>query len=222
MTSESLLLSILAMDAYNRGYGAGLADQQSDDPDGLGLSGFVGPARILALPEGIDVNGWQAANFYAIAYTIGGGVEGIAPGATVISYRGTDNIGADIWSGWTIGAGWIGSGTQADEALAFYTAVTGKDWWEADNNAILTGHSLGGGLAGFVSRLSGTPGRKRTARSSGRGGAPRPGRRKMLGALPRLPQPLTPRRGRARIATTIRTRRRQASRYRRRCASAMA
>ena len=158
MTSESLLLSILAMDAYNRGYGAGLADQQSADPDGLGLSGFVGPATILALPEGIDVNGWQAANFYAIAYTIGGGVEGIAPGATVISYRGTDNIGADIWSGWTIGAGWIGSGTQADEALAFYTAVTGRDWWEADNNAILTGHSLGGGLAGFVSWLSGTPG----------------------------------------------------------------
>lgn len=103
---------------------------------------------------------WQPAGFYAVAYEW--------QGQTVISYRGTDNpslmgsagAGAsDIWSGWSIGAGYTGTGTQAGLALQFYQSVTGHTVWDgAQANTVLTGHSLGGGLAGLVSTLSGTAG----------------------------------------------------------------
>lgn len=58
-----------------------------------------------------------------------------------------------------MGAGLETTWTQADEALSFYSAVTGKNYWEGPaENTIVVGHSLGGGLAGFVSFLSGTEG----------------------------------------------------------------
>ena len=85
--SKDLFLAILSMDAYNRGYGAGLADAGADDPDGLGESGLIGKTRILARPDSIDYEAWKAAGFYAIAYEVHG-VDGIANGTTVISYRG--------------------------------------------------------------------------------------------------------------------------------------
>jgi hypothetical protein len=37
--SKDLFLAILSMDAYNRGYGAGIADGDDSDLDGLGLGG---------------------------------------------------------------------------------------------------------------------------------------------------------------------------------------
>ena len=86
--------------------------------------------------------------FFAQAYTWNG--------QTVISYRGTDS-GADFTRGWSASLGVAGTFTQGDEALAFYRTVTGLDYWQgAATNTILTGHSLGGGLAGFVGSLSGT------------------------------------------------------------------
>ena len=36
--SGDLFLAILAMDACNRGYGAGIADEGSHNPDGLGVT----------------------------------------------------------------------------------------------------------------------------------------------------------------------------------------
>ncbi len=99
--SKELFLAILSMDAYNRGYGAGIADGGAGDSDGLGESGFIGDARILARDDGIDYAAWQTAGFYAVAYTMGADApEGLA-GKTVISYRGTDNLGQrdDLVSG---------------------------------------------------------------------------------------------------------------------------
>ncbi len=86
--SRDLMLSILSMDAYNRGYNEGIT--------GLGTSN-VGNASVEAMstsePGSAEVN----ASFFAISYTIGGGVTGIAPGTTVISYRGTDEFAAELF-----------------------------------------------------------------------------------------------------------------------------
>jgi len=107
--SQNLMLALLSMDAYNRGYGAGIADGEGptdangNDADGLGEAGKqIGTATVrdFDLPEGSE-----AAGFYAVAYEWNN--------KTVISYRGTDNVdflttqagGSDFWNGWTIGAG---------------------------------------------------------------------------------------------------------------------
>src|ERR1041384_8718042 len=71
MTSDELYRAILAMDAYNRGYDAGI----TVDGNGLGTV-TVGTAK-----------GDQAArdvSFFAQAYTLAGG-------QVIISIRGTDN-----------------------------------------------------------------------------------------------------------------------------------
>lgn len=81
--SKNLLLAILSMDSYNRGYGAGISDGGENDSDGLGKSGFIGSAIIVARSNDIDYQEWQDAGFYSIAYDTDYG--------TVISYRGTDN-----------------------------------------------------------------------------------------------------------------------------------
>ncbi|MEM7778441.1 MAG: hypothetical protein AAF732_22915 [Pseudomonadota bacterium] len=148
-TSKDLFLAILSMDAYNRGYGAGISDAGDNDPDGLGEAGSqIGGATVLDvdLPAGSP-----AAGFYAVAYeqpTYG----------TIISYRGTDDD-PDYLKGWLIGAGLGSTWTQADEALDFYEAVTEQNYWEGPaQNTIVIGHSLGGGLAGLVSSLTGTEG----------------------------------------------------------------
>lgn len=92
-------------------------------------------------------------------------MEGIEAGATVISYRGTNSFGGlfpnDIFSGWAVGAGILSPttyapGAQGQLALDFYQSVTGQNALSTEGgNAILTGHSLGGGLAGLIASLSG-------------------------------------------------------------------
>ena len=94
--SKELFLAILSMDTYNRGDGAGIADgintgEGGEDLDGLGKAGSkIGSATVKA----VDLpSGSQTAGFYAVAYTMGADApEGLA-GKTVISYRGTDNLG---------------------------------------------------------------------------------------------------------------------------------
>jgi hypothetical protein len=89
--SSDLMLAILAMDAYNRGYNAGVGDKTV----GLGLSGQIGNAVIksdVLLPIGSE-----AASFFAISYSWNG--------QTVISYRGTDEKFYDALNGYGIARG---------------------------------------------------------------------------------------------------------------------
>jgi hypothetical protein len=80
---DNLFLSILAMDAYNRGYDAGIKSPSAGEDEGLS-GNLLGNAilRQDALPSG-----FKAASFYAQSYTWNG--------KTVISYRGTDDPGKD-------------------------------------------------------------------------------------------------------------------------------
>ncbi|MBL8637479.1 MAG: hypothetical protein JNN09_03165, partial [Alphaproteobacteria bacterium] len=89
--NSTLMKAILSMDAYNRGYGAG-----------INLSGnLLGKVSIAkTIVDGIEVNLDSSAifrdptthalldehiGFYGIAYQLPGGEK-------VISYRGTDNL----------------------------------------------------------------------------------------------------------------------------------
>lgn len=151
--SKDLLLAILSMDSYNRGYGAGVGGLSSD------AGTQVGTATIGLDAE--DSTGIaESAGFYAVSYDTSYG--------TVISYRGTDNPislanlnpwsdeqGGDIWNGYGSAAG-SSNTNQAHLAAEFYQAVTGtSDSDPRTGSAILTGHSLGGGLAGFIGGLYG-------------------------------------------------------------------
>lgn len=152
--SKDLFLAILSMDSYHRGYQAGIA--------GLGGTGQkVGSATI----------GYQSQNsldpdpadpefisgFYAVTYSMGGAAPTGLGGQNVISYRGTDSAN-DYTAGWSVGGGFV-QFNQAQQALDFFADATGNSYKDgAAENFILTGHSLGGGLAGFVSAMSGTDG----------------------------------------------------------------
>lgn len=137
--SPTLMQAILAMDSYNRGYNEGLT--------GLGGVGSqVGLATITQQSDILNGSDGVEAGFYAVAYSY--------YGDTVISYRGTDDT-SDILNGWTA-AGGYSEASQVGLAIEFYEAVTGKVIGSEDaaaENTILTGHSLGGGLAGLVASI---------------------------------------------------------------------
>src|SRR3990167_3993498 len=147
--SKRLFLAILAMDAYNRGEGTGI----SLEGNRLGNATLITDGL-----EGVRTDLWAETGFSAAAYRMdGGGVDDIASGQLLISYRGTDDL-PDILGGWTIGAGYAAA-SQADLTINFYEAVAGHSIYDADGlKPIVTGHSLGGGLAGFASLLSGSEG----------------------------------------------------------------
>jgi hypothetical protein len=137
--SNELFLAILAMDAYNRGYNSGMGNRNT------GLEGTqLGNAMILRdvdLPQGSE-----ASSFFAQAYYWNG--------TTVISYRGTDNFSIDQPTGYGIGfgrpagvagaSGWFNNSFQGELALEFYNQVAAH---VTTTDVLLTGHSLGGGLA---------------------------------------------------------------------------
>jgi hypothetical protein len=88
--SRDLMMSILSMDAYHRGYNAGMANLDIDTGTQIGNATFLTESNVLlGSPE-------VAASFYARAYTIGSGVTGVAPGTTVIAYRGTDAFAYEL------------------------------------------------------------------------------------------------------------------------------
>ncbi len=158
--SKDLFLAILSLDSYNRGYGVNV--------NGLDARGLIGNATIREAEDG-EQDGWEAAGFYAIAYDVSGvkdehGRPLFGDSGTVISYRGTNfNINwnpftflnspviKDAVSGWSVGAGLAGQ--QAALALDFYLAIAPDEVDPRSANILSTGHSLGGGLGGFVANV---------------------------------------------------------------------
>ena len=72
--NREVMLSLSALDSYNRGYGQTLG--------GLASSGLIGDATIQRQSNVTEGSSEVAAGFYAIAYDWNG--------ETVISYRGTN------------------------------------------------------------------------------------------------------------------------------------
>jgi hypothetical protein len=87
----------------------------------------------------------QASSFYAVSYNVSG-VPELAGASTVISYRGTDS-GSDI-PAFLTGAG-NPFNNQAFFAGDFYKLLNNQRA-SANSGILLTGHSLGGGLAGLI------------------------------------------------------------------------
>jgi len=96
--SKDLLLSILAMDAYNQGYDRGIEHDKTN----------IGPASVketstelLGSDENFDSFD-QLSDFFALTYEIDTSkVDGLGTGE-VIAFRGTDS-GQDMLNGWTGG-----------------------------------------------------------------------------------------------------------------------
>lgn len=95
--SKELFLAILSMDAYNRGYWAGIVIEGDDASGG---TTHIGGATISFNLEDADmVAPAQTAGFYAVAYTMGssGDVPDELRGRTVIFYRGGDPAALGFW-----------------------------------------------------------------------------------------------------------------------------
>lgn len=158
--SQELYSAILAMDAYNRGYGANLIVEGADEEGIIKIGNATIDIESEDLGRVDSVRRDEIAGFYAAAYDVSN-VSAFGDTDTVISYRGTDFEGGltlDMTNGWTVGAGYA-SGSQAALAKEFYQLAVSPDSLYAGtprSDVLLTGHSLGGGLAGFVGLLSGT------------------------------------------------------------------
>ena len=138
--SRELYAAILSLDAYNRGYDPRI----SGLPDDPGTQ--IGDATLTGAYSQADVS------FFACTYAW--------DGHKVISFRGTDNTellaASDIWTGWLTGGGFASA--QARKAEQVYSEVTGRGVFNGiGQDVILTGHSLGGGLAGYIAALSHNP-----------------------------------------------------------------
>lgn len=139
-TSEALLHAILSMDSYNRSYNAGV----EINAQYIGDVTYINDSVLL----GDDAFGREdeSISFYAAYYEW--------EDQKIISYRGTDDgnpLEGDPNYGYALA---LGDYTvhQAEAAIDFYRLIVPQ----ADlltENITLTGHSLGGGLAGFVAGM---------------------------------------------------------------------
>jgi hypothetical protein len=81
--NREVFLSLLALDAYNRGYGQTLVTTAGDTNSGVDeIDRLIGNARVSAQSDVDPDTDGVNAGFYAIAYDWNG--------ETVISYRGTN------------------------------------------------------------------------------------------------------------------------------------
>lgn len=146
---RDVFLSLLSMDSYNRGRLPGV--------NGIPIGNNLGTASVIAHSDNVLGLAALGSGFSATAYNWNG--------ETVISYRGTDfSTGFtsdpfinDFLNGWSFFTG-IGTTSQARYAAQFYEAVTEFPMTVFGTGlvgtATLVGHSLGGGLAGYVGSQS--------------------------------------------------------------------
>ena len=178
--NDILFKAILSMDVYSRGYDPAIdlrpVDSNGDfilDPnnnneptasDKIGTQ--IGNATIIRTQGGEDA---QVIGFYGAAYQIKD--ENGLVIDTVISYRGTDtnlslpfvdDSGSDMFNGYGVFVGYPNV-PQGEMAFAFYNDLAtqlnaGVAEDPRDAEISLTGHSLGGGLAGLVGSVYGKSG----------------------------------------------------------------
>ena len=144
--SKDLFLAILSMDAYNQGYNKGIDHGKIQ----IGSATINKDSQEVfrdpnVTPETPTIA--QAVSFYAVAYDVPGArVDGLSD-TTVISYRGTDERGSEFF-GTDFPLSFAGDrrDPQIELAHKFFKSVD-----DATTNSLhLTGHSLGGALAGFT------------------------------------------------------------------------
>ena len=155
--SRNLYLALLSIDVYNRDYDTVV----TVEGDMIGDVSVIDPASYD--PFGSLLYDWQSTGFYALAYDTSAVDTIVDP--YVFSYRGTnpspgeDFLTSPIWldasNGWTAAVGFPGGdGGQASQAVDFYSIVLAD--LDADGGEVtITGHSLGGGLAGLVANVFG-------------------------------------------------------------------
>jgi serralysin len=124
--SATLINAILAMDVYDRGVNPGLVVNFNTIGDYQVISGSIE-----------SLGSFQAASYQLVG----------DPTTRILAYRGTDQL-ADVL-GWLGGAGIVGWPTQFPQAETYFAQ------WGTTAHVSLTGHSLGGGLAGYIAALHG-------------------------------------------------------------------
>lgn len=134
MTISSTDCAVLSMDCYNRNY-VPSADNPVE-PLQIDASALLG--KTVSIFDDFAVT---AASFYACAYNVDGTI--------VIAFRGTD-AALDQTTGWGVGTGEVSE--QAMLAAEFVRSVQASN---PGTEIILTGHSLGGALAGFCATVFG-------------------------------------------------------------------
>ena len=128
--NRDVFMSLVALDAYNRGYGQRVLLQNGGNLNGQNETGrLIGNARVTTQSTVLEGSDARGAGFYAIAYDWNG--------KTVISYRGTNfpssfsdpaQVAAflsDFRDGWSIFTG-FGGNKQVSLATAIDDAPRPK------------------------------------------------------------------------------------------------
>lgn len=141
--------AILSMDSYYRGNPNATGILALSDAAG----GKIGTDTIISSLSDPSVS------YYSIAYQQSDifDADPDSKSGITIAYRGTDDMALDAIHGWSTGFG-LASMPQARLAMTFFNDVTDANAFDRNGpeDITLTGHSLGGGLAGLVGSISGS------------------------------------------------------------------
>lgn len=168
--NNDLYKAILAMDSYNRGYGSSIKLGARDDNGDSVVYDLTSVGLAVVFDDAGD-SVRKNEGFYGIAYKILDQNDHVLE--HVIAYRGTDYLGglssiigvheyfggSDANNGYGIGAGLPYFSSQGVLAIGFYQDIAAEIYGsnvDLHSNALnisFTGHSMGGGLAGYVADL---------------------------------------------------------------------